>query len=305
MKQGRGASRGAFTLVELLVVIAIVAVLIGLLLPAVQRVREAANRIRCSNNLKQIGLGLHNYHGNLGSLPPGYVCRPQPDPTWTAPGWGWAALLLPYLEQDNLFRGINLAVPIEDPSHAGVRTTVLALFVCPSDSDTGVFEVPDEAGNPLVQAATNSYAACYGAGGEIADQPDGGNGLFFRNSAVRFTDVADGTSNTLAVGERAALFTQTPWAGAVNGGTARVTPGAPTTSTASEEAPTLPLAHTGSHTLNAPNADPDDFFSPHPGNSPMLFADGSVRTVRLNLALAVLQALSTRAGGEVIDPGSY
>jgi prepilin-type N-terminal cleavage/methylation domain-containing protein/prepilin-type processing-associated H-X9-DG protein len=299
------ARRNGFTLIELLVVIAIIAVLLGLLLPAVQKVREAANRTSCLNNLKQIGLALHNYHDANGSFPSGYRCFVQKNPAYTAPGWGWAALLLPYVEQDNLYRQINFNLPVEYPGHAVVRANALKVFVCPSDRAAGVFTVLDANGSPLVQAATNSYAACYGAGGEIGDEPGNGNGLFFRNSHVRIADVTDGTSNTLAVGERPALFTRTAWAGCVTGGTTRVTPGAPTFSTSVEDPPTQPLAHTGSHTLGDPYADPDDFFTPHVGNGNFLFGDGSVRTVRTSVSLAVLQALSTRAGGEVVDPNAY
>jgi prepilin-type processing-associated H-X9-DG protein len=289
----------------LLVAIAIIGLLIGLLFPAVQKVREAASRLSCLNNLKQIGLALHHYHDGQGSFPSGYLCRTAVEPSDTAPGWGWAALLLPYLEQEPLARQIDYALPVEHPKHRAVRTTVLKVFVCPSDLHTGVFTVRDAGGAPLAEAATNSYAACYGAGGEIAEEPDAGNGLFFRNSRLRFADVRDGTSYTLAVGERAALFTQTAWAGCVTNGTTRVTLGAPTTSTAVEDPPTQPLAHTGSHTLNAPDSDPDDFFSPHRNQAMFLFADGSIRAVRCGLDLRVLQALSTRNGGEVIDPNTF
>jgi prepilin-type N-terminal cleavage/methylation domain-containing protein len=298
-------SRQGFTLIELLVVIAIIAVLIGLLLPAVQKVREAANRTSCLNNLKQIGLGLHNYHDTLKSFPSGYLCQPQADPAYTAPGWGWAALLLPYIEQDTLFRRIQLNLPVEHAAHTGVRTTALKVYACPSDSKTGLFFVKDAGGTDLAQAATNSYAACYGAGGEIGEEPDEGSGLFFRNSQIRFADVTDGTSHTIAVGERPAMFTQTAWAGCVTGGTTRVTPGAATSSTAVEDAPTQVLAHTGSHTLNDRDSDPDDFFTPHFSTCHFVFGDGSVRPVRTGVPLSVLQALSTRGGGEVVNPNDY
>src|SRR5262245_44093499 len=131
----RSCSRRAFTLIELLVVIAIIAVLIGLLLPAVQKVREAASRTRCRNNLKQIGLALHSYHDRMGSFPSGYLSAvgpggPDDD---QGPGWGWAALILPDVEQDNLYRQIQLNRDITDPVNAVLRTTSLPVFLCPSD----------------------------------------------------------------------------------------------------------------------------------------------------------------------------
>src|SRR5262245_6757925 len=118
----RTPTRPGFTLIELLVVIAIIAVLIGLLLPAVQKVREGAARLQCTNNLKQIGVAMHNYHGAYERFPPGYVSRAATvNGEGLGPGWGWAAHLLPYLEQDNLYHQIDFARDITDPVHAQVR----------------------------------------------------------------------------------------------------------------------------------------------------------------------------------------
>jgi prepilin-type N-terminal cleavage/methylation domain-containing protein/prepilin-type processing-associated H-X9-DG protein len=302
----RRGRRDGFTLIELLVVIAIIGVLIALLLPAVQKVREAANRASCQNNLHQMALALHGYHDSRGSLPSGYRCEVTDDPDNTAPGWGWAALLLPYIEGDNLGRQINYTLPVEHADNRAARTTALKLYVCPSDRATGLFTILDKDGMPLAEAATNSYAACHGVGPDLDEELDDANGLFFRNSHVRLADITDGTSSTIAVGERACLLTQTPWAGAVSRGTTRITPDAPTANlSVVEEAATQVLAHIAVHTINDPNADPEDFFTPHPGVAMFAFADGSVRPVRTGIALSVLKALATRDGGEVIDPNSF
>jgi prepilin-type processing-associated H-X9-DG protein len=254
------------------------------------------------------------YHDNIGFFPPGYIWHPDmpganPDMcpnqagdfTDTAPGWGWAALLLPYLEQDNLRRQIDLNVPVEASQFESVRTTVLSIFVCPTDQSTGVYTMISDLGTPMGNSATNSYAACYGTGTRITPEPDRGNGLFFRNSRIRLADIADGSSNTLAIGERAARLTRTPWCGAPCEGTLHITPGAPTDSTAVSDSPCQPLAQTGSHSLNDRSSDPDNFFTPHPATGQFLYADGSVHSLAIHLDLTVLQALSTRSGGEVVN----
>ncbi len=318
----RRPGRGGFTLIELLVVIGILGLLVGLLVPAVQKVREAADRVACRNNLRQIGLALHLYHDTEGAFPAGYTYdappapiptpvipplaykhdRPRPHPTAppNGPGWGWAALLLPYLEQEPLARQINYRLPVESPQNLASRTLPLRIYTCPTDVNVGVFTVQSEANKPLADAATNSYAACFGALGALNDQPDAGNGMFFRNSHLRVKDLTDGTSTTLAVGERAALLTQTPWAGVMTGGTARTSPGAPVYTSIAESAPVMALARVGNKPLLSPYSEPYDFFSPHGTVVHFLFADSSVHGLSRGVAVPVLQALATRAGGEVV-----
>src|SRR5258708_4851076 len=146
MSRPQNLSRTAFTLIELLVVIAIVAVLIGLLLPAVQKVRESASRSQCSNNLKQMGIACQTYHDNQQRLPPGYrASGPYSDGAGdTSPGWGWGAFLLPQLEQSNLFRAIQFNQPVEAAVNSAAIQTRLAVFLCPSDlTPPGAFTVPD------------------------------------------------------------------------------------------------------------------------------------------------------------------
>lgn len=300
-----------FTLIELLVVIAIIGTLLGLLVPAVQKVREAAARLQCKNNLHQMGLALHNYHDAQLAFPPGYLAFASytDGATDTAPGWGWAAFLLPYLEQDPLYRQINFQQPISASPAAQVS---LKLYLCPSDpTPVGPFAVPDAFGSPVTLAASSSYAACVG-GDESDTFGPSGQGVVYRNSRTRLADIADGTSNTILVGERAWSNCNGVWAGAVPGGVIRRGPANPNPGSASASYPaaTLVLAH--SHLNNAAtdtDAGLDDFSSRHFGGSNFLFADGSVNFIRsipgdnpdgtYTADSLAFQALGTRANGDL------
>ena len=187
------------TLIELLVVIGIIGVLFSLSLPAVQKVRESANQTGCRNNLRQLGIALHNFAGTTGYFPPGYVFdETTPPQSWqyiyVFPGWGWAAHILPQLEQNNLAQQIQWNRAVEDDVHDNVRTQVIRTFVCPSDLNSGVFTVLNQINKVVADAATTSYTACYGFGGHIGEYPWAGNGIFYRNSKTRIPDVRDGLS---------------------------------------------------------------------------------------------------------------
>jgi prepilin-type processing-associated H-X9-DG protein/prepilin-type N-terminal cleavage/methylation domain-containing protein len=309
--------RLAFTLIELLVVIAIIAALLGLLVPAVQKVREAAARLQCKNNLKQMGLALHSHHDTQHSFPPGYVAFAtySDGATDTAPGWGWAAFILPYLEQDNLHRQIDFSKPV---ALSAAAQAPVKLYLCPSDpTPPGAFSVADAFGSPVASAAPCSYAACVG-GDESDTTGPAGLGVFFRNSRTSITDITDGTSSTILVGERAWSNANGVWAGAIAGGVlvrGRMNP-CPGSASASFPAAALVLAH--SHLNNATtdtDAGLDDFSSRHAGGSNFLFADGSVRFVRsvpgdnpdgtFTADSLAFQAMGTRANGEVVQGLDY
>jgi prepilin-type N-terminal cleavage/methylation domain-containing protein/prepilin-type processing-associated H-X9-DG protein len=290
----KGSVRGAFTLIELLVVIAIIAILIGLLVPAVQQVRESASRLQCQNNLKQIGLALHSYHGVYKRFPPGYHSGVATDGSDTGPGWGWATYLLPYLEQRPLYTLINLDADIGAPVNAAARTTPLPIFRCPSDDAPFIFTT---AARP-VDVAFSDYVAMFGTP-EITDNPDAGNGIFYRNSRTRIGDIRDGTSNTIAVGERCSRLALSTWTGAVPGA---IVPPVQVSVLGPEAAGVLCLGHTGDaaegHTPNNPTNHVDDFGSWHATGANFVFADGSVRVITNTVPGAVWEAMGTRAGGE-------
>ena len=299
--------RAGFTLIELLVVIAIIAVLIALLLPAVQAAREAARRTGCQDNLKQVGLAMHNYHSTHDVFPIGYVARANANNDVTSPGWGWGTAILPTMEQGPLYNAANLNIPIEDPTNSTVRTTALAVFTCPSDRFTGLFTLTDVSGNPVTTAWSTSYAACFGRDVNISKNPTLCNGLFMRNMSFGVKDITDGTGQTIMVGERACILTRAPWVGAINGGLLRITPGSTSRSTATKTAPVEALARadTGGGTSDNLFFDPDDFFSPHPAGLYFLMADGSVKFIKSSITPAVYGDLASRNGGEVVGDDRY
>ena len=297
-------SRRGFTLIELLVVIAIIAILIGLLLPAVQKVRSAAARIQCQNNLHQIGIACHAYHDSRGSLPPGYYATAAyPD---TGPGWGWGAFLLPYLEQDNLYRQIDFNAPVLSSSASQM---VLKVFLCPADTvPTSAFAITDGSFGPLGFAAPSSYAATVGSDADEADAVTGG-GVFYRNSQTRLTDITDGTSQTVMIGDRAWAQVQGTWAGAPSGAITRAGPRNPWPNATASAAVLVQVHNNWINIRTDADGGLDDFSSNHTGGVNLLFADGSVHFLRDitsdGPAHQAFWAMGTRAGGEVISGIDY
>jgi prepilin-type N-terminal cleavage/methylation domain-containing protein/prepilin-type processing-associated H-X9-DG protein len=316
--------RGGFTLIELLVVIAIIGILIGLLLPAVQAAREAARRAQCINNLKQIGIALHNYHDQHGALPPGYVTiwhwvlEAENNYMEYGPGWGWATHLLPQMEQGVLYNSLNTTgyfnnfqkgmMPpdlIQSDANSTGRVMVLSSYLCPSDNAKRFMtvEIDPMSSNVLLnicQVGPSNYAAMYGTSEPGVD----GDGLFSRNLSFCASDIRDGLSQTIAVGERSTNLGVATWTGAVTnawilpppGGVGRYHP---------EGASGLILGHSGE--FNTPGgylSDCNQFYSNHGKGVNFLFADGHVSFLRATISYSTYRALTTRAGGEPIS-GDY
>jgi prepilin-type N-terminal cleavage/methylation domain-containing protein/prepilin-type processing-associated H-X9-DG protein len=312
--------RDAYTLVELLVVIAIIGILMALLLPAVQKIRESANRITCANNLRQLALAAHAYHDERGSLPPGVVIVNTTGGRFAGGTNLWVELL-PYLEQGNLYNRWDYN-DYRNNVAGGTDTTtarVLKLFLCPSDALINyVFSL--QLDDPFAWASgfygLSSYGGnsgtVSGGGGDFSASLDG---VFFRNSRVRLTDIKDGTSNTFLFGER---FHRDPQFDRL---TLALDPSFyPLAGWGCWASCWHPLGSLGDVLLGTlapinylvpPNSNDSDFSwedfrlnafgSGHSHGANFAFADGTVRFVTEHISLPMLQAASTRDGGEVAD----
>jgi prepilin-type N-terminal cleavage/methylation domain-containing protein/prepilin-type processing-associated H-X9-DG protein len=325
--------RRGFTLIELLVVIAIISVLIALLLPAVQSAREAARRLQCINNLKQIGLALHNYEGAIGCFPSGVISM-LVNPNWTlppgnctafpderGPGWSLFALIFPYLEQQTMNNALNISLSIPDPSNQTVRETRIAIYVCPSDTGSDRVAMyscgdPTLATNNPLPILTNLGPSGYVGvlGGTNTDYPNTlvgcyeyqpFNGMFHRNSRVRVSDITDGTSNTAGIAERDDHFVTTNWVGVIPGAEAIYNPQRGLGCNNWRPPLIAVLAHSRQTGANDPAASPGGFQSQHPEGGNFLFMDGSVRFLKSSTSLRTMWALCTRNNGEVISSDSY
>lgn len=303
----------AFTLVELLVVIAIIGILVGLLLPAVQAAREASRRMQCSNNLKQIGLAIHNYESTYKRFPIGSVVRINFDPP-RGDGWTWHSRILPYLEQTALYDRVSSVIGTDRGTRdspeqvlAG-RTTRLSFFQCPSHPD-GVSN-PAKAGYQL-----STYNGVCGSTtfnndqvDELSDLGYRGNGIFFLNSNIRIADVSDGTSNTFLVAEVQDELRGAPNSNRMPGSDRKYNFASGSDGNPPQDISEFLIGMEADDPINANTRDGNGHFSNdgeyagsyHVGGAQFVLTDGSVRFVSQNINITTYRALSTRANGEVV-----
>ncbi len=313
--------RRGFTLIEILVVVGIIAILLGLLLPAVQAVREASRRASCVNNLRQIGIALTMYEGIYHTMPPGVA----EDLGGQTPGWAWGFNILSSLEQTVIYNSANLQYPVIAMQNNTAISTTVNVFQCPSENN----DLPFDSGFLGVTISgsflpgTSQYIACSGrmrVGDEISPGllafDAKGDGVFFRNSQTTIASITDGTSYTLFIGERARAVADVSWAGVATAVMPFCTKsGWPVQSC--ESAVFIVLGRTGNYppdpfhsgditTVYTPNSSaqgPDAFGSHHPGGCNFLFGDGSVRMVRQTIEPLTFLALGSRGNGEIIKDG--
>lgn len=310
--------RDGFTLIELLVVLAILAVLIGLLLPAVQKAREAAHRAQCQNNLKQLGLALHNYHDTFQVFPAsGWTTASSGNPNGKFVGW--RAMSLPFLEQENLQRLYDFTVHWWEGRNLDAAVYPVKTYLCPSTAQR--IEVLSAMAKPPRPTLTfpkplapTDYEAIMGVAASVNPTlyatAATNRSVMFRNSSVRMTDILDGTSNTIMVVECAArplIFRgRTPRPDILNDqGQGWIDSEGPFSLDGAN--------HDGSiqgrgpvETPRAMNATNDNEpYSFHPGGCNFLFADGHVQFIAETVKLETLAALCTRAAGEVVNAGDF